>query len=836
MSKHIHVRIAVLLAILLLSAASVQAQALPPGLSAWWTFEPASDNTTIEQASGQPTTVFSRFHDPEWVEGVEGMALRLDGYSTWLSTALQAGLEPEEALTVEAWVAMEAYPVTNAPFVNHYTFPNAGYYFGMDPWGMWYLAVSINGTWRTCWAAEPFPKDEWVHAAGTFDSATGQMKVYLNGQVVGSLTVPTTPLTVDIATTTDLGRDLHSAALGIFETGLINGLIDEVKIYHRALSDAEILASSQAPGSVPVPDLEVPESRFADDLHRPRYHPLPPANWTNEPHGLVQWNGAYHLFHQRNANGPYLDQIHWGHMVSRDLVQWEQFPMALAPEPGWDHRGTWAGDAVVDNGDLKLIYTGVDGVKAGIGIATTSDAEGRTFIKDTSNPVIPAAPAGSMDFRDPYLWREGGTWYMIIGSGLPGQGGTAFLYTSSDLIQWMPQGSLFSGNRQTSGIFWELPILVPLGQGKYLFGVTTVEDQARARYLYWIGTWDGSQFTPDNPTPQPLDLFNHFLSPTVTEDEQGRQVAIGIIPERRTSQAQLAAGWANLFSLPRLWSLCDDGNTLCQAPAPELAKLRDTHMHYDNVSVASGSSGHLPDLAGAQLEIIVELDAGDAQQFGLTLRQSPDGREVTRLFYNAAIQTLNLDLSQSTLSTAAFDKEMKSTTYRLPADEPLRLHVFIDHSVLEVFVNDRAAFTARIYPTLESSTGIDLFASGGTATATVDVWALRDADDAATGTASERHPPELPTGIRLDQNYPNPFNGETAISFTVDAPRHVRLVVYDMMGRVVNTLLDTTAPSGTHTTTWDGRDASGQRVASGAYFYRLQVGESASTRQMILIR
>ena len=57
-----------------------------------------------------------------------------------------------------------------------------------------------------------------------------------------------------------------------------------------------------------------------------------------------------------------------------------------------------------------------------------------------------------------------------------------------------------------------------------------------------------------------------------------------------------------------------------------------------------------------------------------------------------------------------------------------------------------------------------------------------------------------------------------------------------MMGRAVNTLLDATAPSGTHTTTWDGRDASGRNVASGIYFYRLQVDESASTRQMILIR
>lgn len=70
------------------------------------------------------------------------------------------------------------------------------------------------------------------------------------------------------------------------------------------------------------------------DRWRPRFHFRPEQNWLNDPNGLIQWRGEYHLFYQHNPAGPCHARIHWGHAVSRDLVHWDHQPVALAPTPG----------------------------------------------------------------------------------------------------------------------------------------------------------------------------------------------------------------------------------------------------------------------------------------------------------------------------------------------------------------------------------------------------------------------------------------------------------------------------------------------------------------------
>src|SRR5215813_2310009 len=93
------------------------------------------------------------------------------------------------------------------------------------------------------------------------------------------------------------------------------------------------------------------------DPHRPGFHYLPPKNWMNDPNGLIQWEGKFHLFYQHNPNGPVWGNIHWGHAVSPDLVHWSDLPIALAPTPGGpDEVGCFSGCAV-NNGVPTLIYT-----------------------------------------------------------------------------------------------------------------------------------------------------------------------------------------------------------------------------------------------------------------------------------------------------------------------------------------------------------------------------------------------------------------------------------------------------------------------------------------------
>lgn len=95
------------------------------------------------------------------------------------------------------------------------------------------------------------------------------------------------------------------------------------------------------------------------DLHRPQYHFLPPANWMNDPNGMIQWRGQYHLFYQYNPAGPFHGTIHWGYAMSPDLVQWRHLPVALAPTPGSaDEDGCWSGVAVDHDGIATIIYSG----------------------------------------------------------------------------------------------------------------------------------------------------------------------------------------------------------------------------------------------------------------------------------------------------------------------------------------------------------------------------------------------------------------------------------------------------------------------------------------------
>src|SRR4030042_175472 len=98
----------------------------------------------------------------------------------------------------------------------------------------------------------------------------------------------------------------------------------------------------------------------SQEKHRPGFHFLPEKNWMNDPNGLIQWKGQYHLFYQYNPNGPFHGTIHWGHAVSQDLVHWQYLPLALTPTPGGpDAAGCFSGCAVDDEGVPTFVYTGI---------------------------------------------------------------------------------------------------------------------------------------------------------------------------------------------------------------------------------------------------------------------------------------------------------------------------------------------------------------------------------------------------------------------------------------------------------------------------------------------
>ncbi|MCH7774457.1 MAG: T9SS type A sorting domain-containing protein, partial [Bacteroidetes bacterium] len=95
---------------------------------------------------------------------------------------------------------------------------------------------------------------------------------------------------------------------------------------------------------------------------------------------------------------------------------------------------------------------------------------------------------------------------------------------------------------------------------------------------------------------------------------------------------------------------------------------------------------------------------------------------------------------------------------------------------------------------------------------------------------------QVPSGYSLGQNYPNPFNPSTTIAYDVPAASNVSINIYDMLGRNVITLVNEQKNAGSYTVEWNGKNSSGIQVTSGIYFYRLEAGQSAITKKMLLLR
>lgn len=462
--------------------------------------------------------------------------------------------------------------------------------------------------------------------------------------------------------------------------------------------------------------------KLAADPHRPTYHFLPPANWMNDPNGLIQWRGRYHLFYQHNPHGPIWAAMHWGHAYSDDLIHWHDAPVALAPTPdGPDKDGVWSGCMVDDNGTPTIIYTAV--APETQCIATGSD-DLMTWHRHPANPVIPTPPDGLKvgAFRDPCVWQDDEGWYMALGASLVKNGtakGAVLLYRGRDLTNWSYVGPLFVGDGDETGDTWECPSFFTYGGRQVLI----VSKTTHSDVLYFTGDYANHRFTPSRGGM--VDYGAEFFAPQTFTDSHGRRLMFGWLLEGRDEDACIKAGWAGVMTLPRVLSL-DDDSRLVSVPAPELEALRDTHHHATAVSVEPGKSGYITEIRGDALEISVTFARGEAEAFGVVVRQSPDGHEETRIFYDAIGERVVINRRRASLS-ATVQRETIHAPLPLKAGGTFDLRVFVDRSVIEVYADSgRAILSARVYPTRSDSTGIDLFSDGDvTHVHRLDVWTMK---------------------------------------------------------------------------------------------------------------
>ncbi|MGI9057843.1 MAG: glycoside hydrolase family 32 protein [Ktedonobacteraceae bacterium] len=468
---------------------------------------------------------------------------------------------------------------------------------------------------------------------------------------------------------------------------------------------------------------------LAADPHRPHYHFLPPANWMNDPNGLIQWKGQYHLFYQYNPYGTIPEHIHWGHAVSADLVHWTDLPIALTPTPGRaDADGCWTGCAIDNNGTPTLLYTGVH---PQVVCLSTSADDLLTWQYYRGNPVIDGPPTelrAHIDghFRDPFVWKENNYWYLLMGSGMREVGGTILLYRSVDLTHWDYLHPLLTGDAQAiqpvwPGVIWECPNFLTFGdQRVLLFSVISAQGDL-SNSLYVSGTFRDEQFLPQ--TQGMLVHGGYFYAPQVVHDDQGRYIMWGWLMEGRSISLSQEAGWSGVMSLPVIVAPLPGGR-LSFEPAPELTALRKTHWRYEGIELNGAVNFLHDDSRDDCLEILVAFEPDQHCEFVLKLRCSPDGQEQTCLVYQAALRQITIEREQSSVNPAV-DRRNCSVVVEANAGELLKLRIFLDRSVVEVFVNGQCYLASRIYPQCPDSSGLELFVRRGRVrVSSLDIWCL----------------------------------------------------------------------------------------------------------------
>jgi beta-fructofuranosidase len=458
---------------------------------------------------------------------------------------------------------------------------------------------------------------------------------------------------------------------------------------------------------------------LAGDRHRPLYHFLAPADWMNDPNGAFYWKGKYHLFYQYNPNGPFWGTMHWGHAESSDLLHWEDLPIALAPSgDGPDKGGCWSGSVVDDEGTPTALYTGLE--PQTVCLATSGDGL-RTW-KKHPGPVINGPPPDleltgypsitghpSPDFRDPYVWREEDRWFLLIGAGLREKGGMTLLYDSDDLRQWRYLRPLWSGVIGNNCNMCECPVLLRSGNR----GALLISPHPEAKYVYWIGGERQDGVLRELCRGQ-LDWGEYVYAPQcLPQAPGGRDLLWTWIKEGRTAEAQRAAGWSGLLSLPKECRLDLDGR-LRVNPAAELIALRAEGRSIERERLTPISGNSLAGLEGDCLEIEAELSFDEPAVCELIVRASVDRAECTRIIYHSAEEILTVDGSRSSLDPNV-DRAIVSGPLSPDDQGAVRFRVFLDRSVLEVFLSDRACVTLRLYPTREDSLGVSLLVREGSA-------------------------------------------------------------------------------------------------------------------------
>ena len=448
--------------------------------------------------------------------------------------------------------------------------------------------------------------------------------------------------------------------------------------------------------------------KLLTDPHRPGYHFVIPegTGMPFDPNGAIFWKGRYHLFYifqdKRGHN--------WGHVSSSDLFHWRHHPTGLI-------TGMFSGNAFVNkDGRPTICYHQVDHGNA-MAVALDDDLNEWKKLDVITPRTKPGDPHhGKYRSWDPYGWLENDSYYAIFGGERPGLAKAPRLdgewkYVGDFLANTVPGVSI---NEDVS-----CADFFKLGNRHMLLCISH-----RLGARYYLGDWKNEQFHPDYHQ-QMSWVDNSFFAPESLLDNRGRRIMWAWIFDSAGFKMRTDYGWSGTMSLPRVLSLGADGR-LRMEPPEEIERLRFGGKRKNNLTLKADTELTLDGVLGNSLELDLDIDAPNAQQCGVKVCCSPGGEEETLIFYDAAEKKLKVD---TTRSSPHGPKTIEAGPFELAAGERLRLRLFVDRSVVEVFANGRQAVMRRIYPSRPDSLGVKVFARGGPASVrSLEAWEIAPAN------------------------------------------------------------------------------------------------------------
>ena len=334
---------------------------------------------------------------------------------------------------------------------------------------------------------------------------------------------------------------------------------------------------------------EAEKPSAADSRFRQEIHLMPPTGWLNDPNGLCQFGGVFHAYFQYSPFHAEGGVKMWGHCTSRDMVRWEYQGAVLYPDQPFDCHGVYSGSAFTEDGVMYVYYTGnvkledradYDYVNTGREANTVlvTSRDGQSFGPKQLLMRNADYPSDlTLHVRDPKVWKDQGTYYMIQGARTKADTGQALIFRSADRVNWTLHSRIET--EEPFGYMWECPDYFEVNGVKLLSAsVQGLEGGVwEERNVYQSGYFlvEGDILGEYRLSEYRLwDYGFDYYAPQSFETEDGRRIQIGWMgmPDcGEYTNPTIENGWQHCFTFPRE-IFVEDGKVL-QRPVRELEEL-----------------------------------------------------------------------------------------------------------------------------------------------------------------------------------------------------------------------------------------------------------------------